>query len=219
MLAALIGAGLWSMASSAIAAAPDAAPPMTPVAGCDLHPIRATHTVPPYPELSRRMYEQGNAVVIVTIDAQGIPTAVSVDKPSGFARLDDAARDWVRDTWRWEPLAASCPKSLRTLVKIDFSLSESTPATPPSLTIDVPDAELPSSVRDGKESGSAIIIVIVDATGAIVDARIGSTTTFNDLDERAVYLAKRHAFQAPMIDGKPVPGMFWIVVKFAATSK
>src|ERR1700753_779901 len=108
MLAAVIGAGLCAMMAPAAMADPGAAPPTMPAAGCDPHPVMSTHTIPPYPELSRRMYEQGDVVLVVTIDAQGTPTDVAVDKTSGFVRLDDAARDWVRDTWRWPPLSGFC---------------------------------------------------------------------------------------------------------------
>ncbi|HWD29148.1 MAG TPA: TonB family protein [Rhizomicrobium sp.] len=209
MLAAIVAAGLWSMASPAVAAAPD------PMADCSLHPIIATHKVPPYPAESSEQHEQGATTLAVTINAQGVPTGVSLDKSSGFERLDDAAKIWVLGTWRWQPLAASCTRDVRTLVKINFVLTGDTTPTLPSLTINASDADFPSGAKDAKESGNAVVIVYVDDKGSVVATRVGSSTTFNDLDERAVYLAKRRAFQAPSIDGKPVPGMFWIVVKFA----
>jgi TonB family protein len=207
MLAALIGTGLWSMASPAVAADP----------GCNLHPIEATHTIPPYPPAARAQFEQGSVVLMVTVDAKGVPTAAELDKPSSFMRLNDAAKSWVMQTWRWEPLSAGCASGVRTFVKIDFTLTDDTSGTRPSLSIDVPDVDFPAGAQDRRESGNAIVIVYVDEKGTVLATRVAGSTTFNDLDAQAITLAKRHSFQAPSIDGKPVPGMFWIAVRFGMT--
>jgi len=47
--------------------------------------------VPNYPMISRRMREEGRAVVLVEINTQGIVVSARIDKSSGFARLDEEA--------------------------------------------------------------------------------------------------------------------------------
>jgi protein TonB len=81
---------------------PKAAPPPPPPP-TELKAIARTHTKPPYPALSQRMGEQGTTRLHVSIDATGKVTEVSVVKGSGSQRLDDAAAQWVKDNYRWEP--------------------------------------------------------------------------------------------------------------------
>lgn len=55
-----------------------------------------------YPPASRRLHEQGRVDVRVLVDAQGLPQQTAVIRPSGFARLDEAALVTVRST-RFKP--------------------------------------------------------------------------------------------------------------------
>lgn len=57
---------------------------------------------PAYPPLARRMREQGRVVLRVLIGAEGTAADVQVRTSSGFARLDDAARETVR-RWKFIP--------------------------------------------------------------------------------------------------------------------
>lgn len=59
-------------------------------------------TPPRYPPLSRRMGEEGTVVLRVELDEHGKICAARVTGSSGFARLDDAALDAVRN-WRCNP--------------------------------------------------------------------------------------------------------------------
>lgn len=53
----------------------------------------ASHCQPAYPALARRRDEQGRVVVRVQVSASGAVLAASVARSSGFATLDDAARE------------------------------------------------------------------------------------------------------------------------------
>jgi len=218
ILAAVTGAGILSVAQAQTAPQPQpVAPPMTsmlPGQPCGLHPIMATHTIPPYPELSRRLFEQGRVVLLVTISQQGIPTGVTVNTSSGADRLDAAATAWVAQTWRWAPLGSDCPGGARTLVMIMFRLVDNTAPPPVALTIDVPDADYPGGAKDRNESGVANVLVELDEKGEVAATHITHTTTFDDLDAQALALIRRHRFQAALIDGKPVSSALWIVVRF-----
>lgn len=60
-------------------------------------------TPPKFPLESRRTHEEGIVVLSVLLSTDGRVADVSITKSSGFARLDRAALDAVRD-WRWSPL-------------------------------------------------------------------------------------------------------------------
>jgi protein TonB len=88
-----------------------------------LSAITRTHTIPPYPELSRKLNEQGSVILEVTIDTAGNCTDAAVQTSSGSQRLDDAAVAWVKSKWRWNPPTQNGqPVSARTLVKVTFNL-------------------------------------------------------------------------------------------------
>jgi protein TonB len=57
---------------------------------------------PLYPPASRRLGEQGRGVLRVLVNVRGTAEDVQVRTTSGFARLDDAARDTVRG-WKFVP--------------------------------------------------------------------------------------------------------------------
>lgn len=52
---------------------------------------------PSYPARARRLEEEGTATVRMTLDTSGRSTAVSLERGTGFADLDAAALDAVRD--------------------------------------------------------------------------------------------------------------------------
>ncbi len=99
-------------------------PPAPPApAPTQLSAIGRTHTLPPYPELSRKLSEQGSVTLEVTINEEGDCTDATVQNSSGSQRLDDAAVSWVKSHWRWNPPTQNGkPSSARTLVKVTFNL-------------------------------------------------------------------------------------------------
>jgi len=77
---------------------------------------------PRYPVESRRKHEQGTVVLTLTLGVDGRVMSVAVTQSSGFARLDEAARDAVR-TWAWQPtLRGGQPVQVRGIVEIPFVL-------------------------------------------------------------------------------------------------
>jgi protein TonB len=57
---------------------------------------------PKYPSISRRTGEEGKVMLKVRVTADGLAAAVTIDKSSGYERLDEAARDVVT-RWRFVP--------------------------------------------------------------------------------------------------------------------
>lgn len=87
-------------ASPAAAPAAPAAAATQPAAAAQPKTISsgAEYLQPPqprYPPLSRRMGEEGRAVLRVLVTAQGIPERAEIRTSSGSARLDEAAREAV----------------------------------------------------------------------------------------------------------------------------
>ncbi|MFZ4766808.1 MAG: energy transducer TonB, partial [Roseimicrobium sp.] len=56
---------------------------------------------PAYPAFARSSRQQGTVRLLVTVESNGVPSMVSVERSSGFNSLDNAARDQVRRRWRW----------------------------------------------------------------------------------------------------------------------
>jgi protein TonB len=79
---------------------------------------------PEYPPAARRERQEGVVLLAVDVGTNGRPTAVAVQRSSGFPLLDAAALAGVR-RWRFEPArAAGVPVASRVEVPIRFSLSE-----------------------------------------------------------------------------------------------
>lgn len=83
-----------------------------------------SNPAPTYPSASRRMGEEGRVLLRVQVGADGRPTDVSIAKSSGFARLDDVARETVLRSWRFVPARQGDQAVAGTVkVPIDFTLS------------------------------------------------------------------------------------------------
>jgi len=79
--------------------APEPAQVIAPTAA---RSIAGTHTIPPYPDLSRRLGESGTVRLQIVLDEAGAIRGVTIVKSSGSERLDQAAAAWVRANWRYE---------------------------------------------------------------------------------------------------------------------
>lgn len=76
---------------------------------------------PPYPPQALRRDISGIVMLRVSVDAQGRPTAVSIEQSSGSALLDQAARKFVLARWHFVPATRDgAPIAAMALVPIDF---------------------------------------------------------------------------------------------------
>jgi periplasmic protein TonB len=80
-----------------------ATPPSPPVVFTPARAMAATHTIPEYPFVSRRLREQGTLRLKLVVDEKGFVTDATVVNSSGFQRLDEAAVNWVKTHWRYTP--------------------------------------------------------------------------------------------------------------------
>jgi protein TonB len=89
----------------------------------ELHAIARTHTLPPYPDVAKRLGEQGAVQMRVVINTDGDVTSCTVERSSGSPRLDQAACEHVQAHWRWQPPTQNGhPVQASTLVQVIFDL-------------------------------------------------------------------------------------------------
>jgi len=65
--------------------------------------VTSTHTIPPYPEMERRMGHEGTVTLKIQIDNTGNVTDAQVEQSSGSQALDQAAVEWVKAHWKYKP--------------------------------------------------------------------------------------------------------------------
>jgi protein TonB len=101
------GPGASTVAPSSLPPSRDVAtrepPPPVTLTITPARAIAATHTIPDYPPVSRRLGEQGTLRLRVSITADGAVSDARGETSSGHARLDEAAVQWVKAHWRYEP--------------------------------------------------------------------------------------------------------------------
>jgi protein TonB len=86
------------------ASSPTTTPPVLPqTPATQATAITGTHTTPPYPLSAVRMGEQGSVRLHIAISETGDVNAVEIVQSSGSLRLDDAARAWVQQHWKYQP--------------------------------------------------------------------------------------------------------------------
>jgi len=57
---------------------------------------------PPYPSMSKRLGEEGRVEIEVQVQADGLPSKVSLRRSSGYPRLDEAALEAIK-RWKFVP--------------------------------------------------------------------------------------------------------------------
>lgn len=88
----------------AIEAKPEQLPRLTPepVKAPRFDAVYLHNPAPAYPLQSQQMNEEGSVLLSVLVSAQGAALSVQIKQSSGFARLDEAALEAVRQ-WRFVP--------------------------------------------------------------------------------------------------------------------
>lgn len=201
----------WLAGALALLAAPACA--ATSDAQCTtpdqpLRPLVATHTQPPYPEMSVMTKEEGNTVLNVSIGADGVPSDVTIKTSSGSIRLDQAAIDHVKANWRWNAPVVNCqPAAAKTAVSIQWSLhaSDNTAAmaaAPPTIIMQAKD--YPPEALAKHEQGTVGLTIYVLTTGQVVLARVFQSSGFPDLDAKSQEMVKTWHWSAASLDGHPV---------------
>jgi protein TonB len=106
---------------------PPAPPPKAPPAASSdpLRPIGRTHTIPPYPPISVRLNESGTTLMEVHITTEGNVDDCKIVQTSSSERLDQAACDYVKSRWRWQPPTnQGTPTAVSTRVSVKWDLKD-----------------------------------------------------------------------------------------------
>ncbi|MBU2115339.1 MAG: energy transducer TonB [Gammaproteobacteria bacterium] len=112
------------VATPGVAAKDSAAASAVPVSAPVLNATAHYNAPPLYPQLSRKLREQGTVVLQLTVLASGKVADVAVEHSSGYPRLDKAALLAVQ-YWRYQPaLRAGKAIDYRYRQRIEFSLTE-----------------------------------------------------------------------------------------------
>lgn len=108
----------------------EASTPGDPVEVADSGPSLAELTLlsgpaPGYPGPAVRAGWEGEVVLRVLVDAQGLPQDVVIERSSGHRVLDQAALRQVKARWRFQPMLRNgVPAAAYALVPIRFNLPE-----------------------------------------------------------------------------------------------
>jgi protein TonB len=84
----------------------------------------ATHTIPGYPTLDRRLNHEGTVTLALSIGADGSVNDAKVATSSGYDGLDQAAIAWVKAHWRYKPATkggVAIPSSLNAAVRFKLT--------------------------------------------------------------------------------------------------
>jgi protein TonB len=85
--------------------------------------ISATHTVPPYPPIARRLGAEGKVTLNLTVNAEGRVAQADIVTSSGNGELDQAAQQWIVAHWKYKPaLANGVAAASHTLATVTFNL-------------------------------------------------------------------------------------------------
>jgi periplasmic protein TonB len=87
--------------------------------------IAATHTVPPYPVIARRVGWEGKVTLRLTVLTDGHVGAAEVVASSGRVDLDQTAQAWIVLHWIYRPaLDNGAPTVSQALATVEFSLKD-----------------------------------------------------------------------------------------------
>jgi len=203
-------AGLLTLSISPLRAA-DTDQPACTAPDRPLRPVVATHTQPPYPQMSVMTSEQGTTIVTVSIGADGVPTKVAVFTSSGSVRLDEAAVAHIRDNWRWNaPIIGCKPTASETRVSVNWDLKNmaANAFQPPSVFMDARD--YPPDALKRREQGNVTMTVMITAQGQVFPVVVRSSG-FPELDQKSVEVIKGWHFSPAVLEGRPMMTAIFLV--------
>jgi protein TonB len=86
--------------------------------------IVATHTVPPYPPIARRLGAEGKVTLRLMVSPEGRVARADVVTSSGWQDLDQSAQQWIVAHWIYKPaLSNGAPAPAQVLASVTFSLT------------------------------------------------------------------------------------------------
>ena len=157
--------------------------------------ILSTRYYLPYPEDAVRRGQKGRTLLRVVVDKYGFARNPEVVISSGYAQLDQASIDSVKDRWRWEPPPPECAENgviLSLVFSWDF-VRKPGESQPDLIYLDSP--SYPAQARTRKLSGEGKVEYTISGDNKVTDAHVTSSTGSPDLDAAMIANARARKFQ------------------------
>ncbi len=162
-----------------------------------LKPIIKTHTLAPYPTESQKRGEEGLTRLSVHIDKDGRPDTVKIAASSSYSSLDDAAADYIKRVWRWEPLRSECAATGATVpINYSWNLGISQP-----ILLQSNNPLYPAEAREKGISGAGVVSIDISETGRPTATHIITTTGSQILDDAMQSMMMAQAYNPKMVNG------------------
>ncbi len=163
-----------------------------------MDPIPSSRYQAPYPENARERGQKGHVFLRVRVDKYGFARQVEVVISSGYAQLDQAAIDSIKDRWRWEPPPAECRESgVITSVSFNWGLSwvHGEPQPDP---IYLDNLLYPAQARARGEGGEGKVEYTVSTDYKVTEAHVTESTRSPELDAAMIAFIRARNF---IVDG------------------
>jgi len=204
LLCALVGtAGFaaWAAQPARVEHAHDATPPQATVM-----------TPPAYPAAAVASGTTGKVVLVLDIGADGVPTAAEVESADPPGVFDAAAIEAAMG-WRFSP-AIEDGKAVPSQVRVPVEFEPDPPAAAPGATGAHAPPLYPAQALAGRVEGKVVLLVDIDAAGAVLDVAVESSEPAGVFDANAIAAARTWRFEPEVKDGRPVPSRVRVPVAF-----
>lgn len=169
-----------------------------------------------YPEMSRKLYEEGVVTLRFTVGTDGKPHDISVWHSSGYPRLDAAAMDEVGANWLYHPAMRNGQAiAVKLEANVRYSLQDD-PAIGQQAVFRMAAGQFPAGAWSKSESGVTTLGVRVKADGSMLDLKVFESSGYDDLDEAARQMVGTLKFGAATIDGQPMASAIVIRIVWPA---
>jgi TonB family protein len=173
-----------------------------------LAPLVATHGFPPYPAEAVAKGQQGTVLMDVQIGDDGVPTDVQIATSSGYSLLDETARNFVKNTWRWEAPTKKClPTATATKVSLQWDLKnvDANPLISRAVVLNFGRSDYPDASLARRTQGIVIITLALMGGDKPPIGFVNQSSGDPDLDKKSLELVStRHHWTLAEMDGAPV---------------
>jgi len=190
----------------------------------EIKPPRLLKQVDPiYPPVARQARVEGVVILEAETDIFGRVQNTKVLR--SIPLLDQAAIDAVRQ-WVYEPLMIEnkprgCVFTVTVRLQLDGGGGKPAPGEPLKITGDVKgpkvikrvDPVYPEEARKARVEGTVILEATIDVKGQVQNVRILRSIPL--LDQAAIDALRQWVYEAPIINGKPIPLTFTVMIRFA----
>lgn len=169
-----------------------------------------------YPEMSRKLYEEGVVTLKFTVGTDGKPHDIRVQHSSGYPRLDAAAMDEVGANWLYHPAmrnGEAIPVKLEANVR--YSLRDD-PVSGEHAVFRMTPEQFPPGTWNKGESGVTTFGVGLKADGSVINVETVHASGYGDLDAAALQMLDTMKFGAATLNGRPMASEMIVVFVWPA---